>query len=129
MSLSDALRGLLDARGLRPPEVATRISGARNRATFYRMLNGDTPDPYLSTVVELCNVLGTTPGELLRLAGQLDDTERAATLVGAMLRQAFGELQELNDDDRRRCLAMLRGLIEMRTEQRGRRGRRPRRPT
>ena len=129
MSLSDAVRGVIDARGLRVAEVAARVSGTRNRTTFYRMLSGDTPDPYLSTVVELCNVLGTTPGELLRLAGQLDDTERAATLVGAMLRQAFGELQELNDDDRRRCLAMLRGLIEMRAEQQGRRGRRPRRPT
>ena len=129
MSLSEALRGVIDARGLRVAEVVARVSGARNGATFYRMLNGDTPDPYLSTVVELCNVLGTTPGELLRLAGQLDDTERAATLVGAMLRQAFGELQELNDDDRRRCLAMLRGLIEMRADQRGCRPRRPGRPT
>ena len=96
------------------------------------MLNGDTPDPYLSTVVELCNVFGITPGELLRLAGQLDDgqlddTERSATLVGAMLRQAFGELQDRNDGDRRLCLAVLRGLIDMRIAQQGRRTRRSKR--
>ena len=129
MSLSEALRGLLEARGLRPPEVADRVSGTRNRATVYRALSGDTNDPRLSTLVELCNVLRASPSELLRLAGLFDDEAGTVTLVDVALRQAFGELQELNDEDQRLCLAMLRGLIEMRTEQPGRRRRRSGRPT
>ena len=125
MSIAKTVRDLIDARGLEPAEVAARIAGTRNRATFYRILSGDTPDPRLSTVVELCNVLAITPSELLRLAGLLEDQRRPPTLVQVGLRQAFGELQSLNENDRRLCLAILQSLITMRTEQQGRRAQRP----
>ena len=114
MSLDKALRDLIEARGLRLADVADQATGVRNRATFYRILSGDTPDPRLSTLVELCNALGTTPSELLRLAGLLDDEAGTVTLIDVALRQAFGELQDLRDADRQLCLAVLRGLIKMR---------------
>ncbi len=129
MAIGKAVRDLIEARGLRPAEVADRLGGKRNRATFYRLLSGETNDPRVSTLLEICNSLTTSPSELLQLAGLLHYQERSFKLIDVELRQAFGELQSLNEDDRRRCLAMLRGLIDMRTEQQGRRGRRPERPT
>ena len=124
MSIGRAIRTVIEARGLQPSEVAAHRAG-RNRATFYRILSGQTGDPRLSTLVEICNALAISPRELLQLAGLLECPERPVALIDVELRQAFGELQGLNDDDRRLCLATLRGLIEMRAPRRERRARRP----
>ena len=125
MSLSEALQELLDARGWRPAELITRVSGTRNRATFYRLLAGETPEPRLTSLVKLCNVLAVSPSELLRLAGMLEDQRHPPALVQVELRQAFGELQDLNDEDRQLCLALMHALIETRAEQQGHRAQRP----
>ncbi len=114
MSIGKAVRDLIEARGLRPAEVADRLGGRRNRATFYRLLSGETSDPRVSTLLEICNSLTTSPSELLQLAGLLAYQERSLELIDVELRQAFGELQRLNDDDKRLCLAMLRGVIDLR---------------
>ncbi|HYU18411.1 MAG TPA: helix-turn-helix transcriptional regulator [Chloroflexota bacterium] len=114
MSIGKAVRDLIEARGLRPAEVADRLGGKRNRATFYRLLSGETSDPRVSTLLEICNSLTTSPSELLQLAGLLAYQERSLELIDVELRQAFGELQRLNDDDKRLCLAMLRGVIDLR---------------
>ena len=123
MSISKAIRDLIEARGLRPVEVADRLEGTRNRATFYRLVSGNTNDPRASTLVGVCNALAISPNELLQLAGRLPFRERSPNLLDVELRQAFGEVQNLNDDDRRLCLTILRGLIDMRA---GRREVRPR---
>ena len=114
MSIGKAVRELIDARGLRPAEVADRLGGKRNRATFYRLLSGETTDPRVSTLLEICNCLTTSPSELLQLAGMLAYQGRSMNLIDVELRQAFGELQQLNDDDKRVCLSMLRGVIDLR---------------
>ncbi len=114
MSIGKAVRDLIEARGLRPAEVADRLGGKRNRATFYRLLSGETNDPRVSTLLEICSSLTTSPSELLQLAGLLTYQERSLKLIDVELRQAFGELQQLNDDDKRVCLSMLRGVIDLR---------------
>jgi transcriptional regulator with XRE-family HTH domain len=124
MSIGKAVRDLIEARGLRPAEVADRLGGKRNRATFYRLLSGETTDPRVSTLLEICYALTTSPSELLQLAGMLQYQERSMDLIDVELRQAFGELQALNDDDKRMCLAMLRGVIDLRTKRSRAAGRR-----
>jgi len=114
VAIGKAVRDLIDARGLRPAEVADRLGGKRNRATFYRLLSGETTDPRVSTLLEVCNCLTTSPSELLQLAGMLAYQGRSMDLIDVELRQAFGELQQLNDDDKRVCLSMLRGVIDLR---------------
>lgn len=116
MAIGKAVRDLIEARGLRPAEVADRLGGKRNRATFYRLLSGETSDPRVSTLLEICNSLTTSPSELLQLAGMLHYQERSLELIDVELRQAFGELQTLNDDDKRVCLAMLRSVIDLRAQ-------------
>lgn len=118
MAIGKAVRDLIDARGLRPAEVADRLGGKRNRATFYRLLSGETTDPRVSTLLEICNCLTTSPSELLQLAGMLVYQGRSMNLIDVELRQAFGELQQLNDDDKRVCLSMLRGVIDLRGKER-----------
>ena len=67
-------------------------------------------------MLEICNSLTTSPSELLQLAGLLSYQERSLKLIDVELRQAFGELQNLNDDDKRLCLAMLRSVIDLRAK-------------
>ena len=124
MSIGKAVRDLIEARGLRPAEVADRLGGKRNRATFYRLLSGETTDPRVSTLLEICNSLTTTPSELLQLAGMLPFQERSLELIDVELRQAFGELQKLEDDDKRIGLAVLRSVIDLRAKPNGGRSRR-----
>jgi transcriptional regulator with XRE-family HTH domain len=101
---------------LRPAEVADRLGGKRNRATFYRLLSGETNDPRVSTLLEICSALTTSPSELLQLAGLLQYQERSLKLIDVELRQAFGEMQQLDEDDKRLCLALLRGVIDLRAQ-------------
>ena len=124
MAIGKAVRDLIEARGLRPAEVADRLGGKRNRATFYRLLSGETNDPRVSTLLEICSSLTTSPSELLQLAGLLHYQERSLKLIDVELRQAFGELQGLNEDDKRLCLAMLRSVIDLRAQRHESRSRR-----
>ena len=116
MAIGTAVRDLIEARGLRPAEVADRLGGKRNRATFYRLLSGETNDPRVSTLLEICSALTTSPCELLQLAGLLQYQERSLKLIDVELRQAFGEMQQLDEDDKRLCLALLRGVIDLRAQ-------------
>ena len=116
MSIGAAVLDVIEARGLRPAEVADRVGGTRNRATFYRVLSGETADPRVSTLLELCRALTISPSELLQLAGLYRDEGHPLTLIDVELRQAFGEIQQLDEDDRRVCLALLRGVIDLRAQ-------------
>jgi len=116
MSIAAAVRDVIEARGLRPAEIADRLGGTRNRATFYRVLSGGTNDPRTSTLLEICRALTISPGELLQLAGLYQAQERPLKLIDIELRQAFGEIQQLEEDDRHVCLALLRGVIGLRAQ-------------
>jgi transcriptional regulator with XRE-family HTH domain len=110
MSIRAAILAILDARGLRPAEVADRMS-TRNRATLYRVLSGDTADPRIGTILELCHALNTGVSELLELAGLYGSGARQLRLIDVELRQAFAEIHQLDEDSKRQCLALLRGVI------------------
>ncbi len=116
MSIGKAVRDLIEARGRRPAEVADRLGATRNRVTFYRLLSGETGDPRISTLLAVCDALATTPGELLQLAGLLTDRGRPVEVIDVALRQAFGEVQKLNEDDRWLCLSMLRSVVSLRAK-------------
>ena len=62
--------------------------------------------------------------ELLTLEGMLRVPERSLALIEVELRQAFGELQKLDDDDKRICLAVLRRVMDLRAKPNGGRSRR-----
>ena len=124
MSIGKAVRDLIEARGLRPAEVADRLGGKRNRATFYRLLSGETTDPRVSTLLEICNSLTTSPSELLQLAGLLHYQERSLELIDVELRQAFGEMQALSEDDKRLCLVVVRSVVDLRAKRNANRPRR-----
>jgi len=114
MSIAEAIRELIEARGLRPAEVADHFEGTHNRATFYRLLSGETNDPRVSTLVTICGALTTSPSEILQLAGLLQNQEPSLMLIDVELQQAFGEMQQLDEDDRRLCLGLLRSIINLR---------------
>ena len=76
----------------------------------------DENDPRVSTLLEICSALTTSPSELLQLAGLLQYQERSLKLIDVELRQAFGEMQQLDEDDKRLCLALLRGVIDLRAQ-------------
>jgi transcriptional regulator with XRE-family HTH domain len=114
MSIGVAARDVIGARGLRPAEVADRLGGVRNRATFYRILSGETRDPRTGTLLELCSALAITLDELLQLAELYRGEGHQLKLIDVQLRQAFDEAELLDDDDKRLCLALLRAVIDVR---------------
>jgi len=124
MSIGATVLDLIEARGLRPAEVADRVIGTRNRATFYRVLSGATADPRVSTLLEICSALTICPSELLQLAGLYQNAGHPLKLIDVELGQAFGEIQQLDEDDKRVCLALLWGVIDLRTHRTGARPRR-----
>ena len=115
MSIGTAVLAILDARGLLPAEIADRMS-TRNRATLYRLLKGETTDPLVSTLLELCNALATSPSDLLELAGLYGSGTRRLTLIDVEMRQAFDEMQQLDEDGKRECLTLIRGVMGSRTQ-------------
>ena len=115
MSLSEAVRSLIEARGLRVAEVVGRFGEQRHRVTFYRVLNGRTANPKVRTLLEIRKALMISPSELLHAAGLLHWRERSLEPIALELRRAYAELQGLNDDDMRLCLALLRGVLKERT--------------
>jgi transcriptional regulator with XRE-family HTH domain len=124
MSIGGAARDVIGARGLRPADVADRLGGVRNRATFYRILSDETKDPRTGTLLELCSALAITPDELLQLAELYRGEGRQLKLIDVQLRQAIDETELLDDDDKRLCLALLRAVIDVRAPSIGARPRR-----
>ncbi len=115
MSLSEAVRGAIEVRGLRVAEVAARFGEGRHRVSFYRVLSGATANPGLGTLLELCKVLMISPSELLHAAGLLGRRELSLEPIDLELRRAYDDLQGLSDEDKRLCLALLRGVLKERT--------------
>ena len=111
MSLAQAITQTMEARWLKVADVATRLGLEQNRSTFYRMLNGKTPEPRLVTFVQLCIALETSPSELLELAGVWSpETPGRAGPNDVRLRQAFGELRALPTDGKRWATPLVAAL-------------------
>lgn len=94
MALQQAIRTVMRARGLTPSQLLDRMP-ERDRSTLYRLLNGDTRDARVSTLLELCRALGVSPNDLLNLAGLWADGGRPPDALEVRLRRAFATVQAL----------------------------------
>ena len=111
MSLSEAIKQTMNARGLPTAEVARRLGEGYDRATFYRLLSGATTEPRLGTLVGLCQVLEVSPTELLQLAGLWPYRERPVDALDLKLRDAFAQLQLLPGEDKRRAVNVVTCIV------------------
>jgi transcriptional regulator with XRE-family HTH domain len=107
VALAEALKEIMEARGLRPAEVARRLSGEYDRATLYSMLKGDTTQPRLGTLVALCRALELSPTELLQRAELWPYRERSEESLDLRLRAVFAQLRVLPSDERQRVVAIV----------------------
>jgi DNA-binding Xre family transcriptional regulator len=96
MSLAQAITQTMQAHGLKAAQVAEQFGETRDRATFYRMVNGATTAPRLATFVQLCIALDTSPSELLELAAVWSpNTPGHVGPDDLRLRHVFGQLRAL----------------------------------
>jgi DNA-binding Xre family transcriptional regulator len=107
MALAQTIKEIMDARALRPADVARRLGGGRDHTTFYSVLNGTTTEPRLGTLVALCRALDVSPTELLQLAGLWPSHDRSVDTLDIQLRTAFARLQVLPFDDKQRAVAIV----------------------
>ena len=112
MALAEAVKEIMDARGLRTADVARRLGEGYDRATFYRILNGATTEPRLGTLVGLCRVLEISPTELLQLAGLWPYHDRPVDTLDLRLRDAFAQLRVLPFEDKRRAVSVVSCIAE-----------------
>ena len=112
MALAEAIKEIMDARGLRTADVARRLGEGYDRATFYRLLNGATTEPRLGTLIGLCQVLDVSPTELLQLAGLWPYRERPVDTLDLQLRNAFAQLRLLPFEDKRRVVSVVSCIAE-----------------
>lgn len=112
VSLAEAIKQTMNARGLPTAEVARRLGEGYDRATFYRLLSGATTEPRLGTLVGLCQVLEVSPTELLQLAGLWPYRERPVDALDMKLRDSFAQLQLLPSEDKRRAVSVVSCIVE-----------------
>src|SRR5205085_9955017 len=105
MALAEAVKEIMDARGLRTADVARRLGEGYDRATFYRILNGATTEPRLGTLVGLCRVLEVSPTELLPRAELWPHRGRRVDTLDLQLRNAFAPPRPLPFGDKRRAVS------------------------
>lgn len=94
MPLHQAIRAVMRARGMKMPDLLAQMP-QRDRSTIYRLLNGDTRDAKVSTLLELCSALGVSPTDLLSLAGLWSDAGRSPDSLDVRLRRVFAIVQTL----------------------------------
>jgi hypothetical protein len=107
VALAEAIKEIMDARGLRPADVVRRLGGEYDRTTFYGVLKGATTQPRLGTLVVLCRALELSPTELLQLAGLWPYRERSVDSLDRQLRTVFTQLRVLPFDDKQRAVAIV----------------------
>ena len=105
-NLADAIRRVMDSRGLATRDVVRRVP-RRHIGTIYRLLAGRTTDPWASTVVSLCAALDADPDELLGV-------EDAEEILDPELRNTLTDLGRLPEEDRWLAVDMLRSVLARR---------------
>lgn len=95
MSLNDAIQSVMRAKGITNSFLLGNPERHRDRTTMYRLLNGDTQDPKISTLMEVCHGLGVTPNEILELSGVWSPRKRSTDPTDIGLRTVFSRVQAL----------------------------------
>ncbi len=116
MSLATAIKAAMSARGFRAAEVTKRMVAGddtwNDHTTFYRILNGATPDPRLGTLITLCTALEVSPTELVRMAEVWPYHERPTDATDLALRAVFAQMQTLPAAEKRRVAALVAHVAE-----------------
>jgi transcriptional regulator with XRE-family HTH domain len=100
LRLSERIRQILQERGLANRDLITGL-GARHFGTGYRLLAGRTVDPWISTVLEVCQALAVDPDELLQVSREPLDPE-----LDAVLKQ----VQALDEEDQWLLIDLIRSI-------------------
>lgn len=112
MSLAEGLARVMASRGLTTRDVLQRLGQQRDRATFYRLLSGQTENPRLDTLLSLCTAMDTSPNELLDQAEVFPQRPRSADPYDLRLRIAFRRLQALPPETKAVATTQILLLIE-----------------
>lgn len=112
MSLAQGIERVMTSRGVTARDVVARLGDSRDRATVYRLLSGETVNPRLDTLLQLCAAIGTTPNELLDQAEVLPARPRSADEFDLRLRNAFSRVQALPVDIKAVAVTQLMLLLE-----------------
>ncbi len=116
MSLATAIKAAMNARGLRAAEVTKRMVDGddtwNDHTTFYRLLNGATPDPRLGTLITLCTALEISPTELVQMAGVWPYHARPTDPIDLELRAVFAHMLALPAAEKRRVAALVAHVAE-----------------
>lgn len=94
MSLKSAITEALQARELKPGDLLARMQD-RDRSTVYRLLNGDTRDTKISTMIALCAALEIDPNEFLALAGLWSEFGPAPDALDLRMRRTLSVTHKL----------------------------------
>lgn len=92
--IEQGIQTAMQARGLKVADVLARIP-QRDRSTIYRLLNGETRDAKVSTLLGLCDALGVSPNDLLGLSGLWDEPGPPEDALDARLRRVIALVQAL----------------------------------
>lgn len=89
----------------------SQLGERRDYTTFFRLLNGRTTDPRVTTLVRVCAALETSPSELLDLAEVWSaGTPGQATPDDLRLRGAFGQVWALPVATQQRVALLVEAL-------------------
>lgn len=100
LRLSERIHQILRERGMANRGLITGL-GERHFATGYRLLSGKTSDPWISTVLEVCQALALDPDELLQVSRAELDPE---------LQTLLDEVRRLDEEDRWMLIDLLRSI-------------------
>lgn len=111
MSLNEAIHSVMRAKGISNSDLLGNPDRHRDRTTMYRLLNGDTSDPKVSTLIEVCTGLNVTPNEILELSTLWTPRKRSTDPTDIGLRTAFARVQALPPAHKELALRLLNGLV------------------
>ena len=106
LRLSERIRQVLQDRGMANRALITGL-GERHFGTGYRLLAGRTVDPWISTVLEVCQALAIDPDELLLVSRAPLDPELEALL---------DQVRCLDEEDRWMLIDVLRSIRRRSTQ-------------
>ncbi len=106
LRLSERIRQVLQDRGMANRAFITGL-GERHFGTGYRLLAGRTVDPWISTVLEVCQALAIDPDELLLVSRTPLDPELEALL---------DQVRRLDEEDRWMLIDVLRSIRRRSTQ-------------
>jgi transcriptional regulator with XRE-family HTH domain len=100
LRLSERIQQVLRERGMANRDLVIGLA-ERHIGTGYRLLAGRTADPWISTVLEVCQALAVDPDDLLQVARAPLDPE---------LESLLAQVRRLDEEDRWMLIDVLRSI-------------------